>query len=92
MVLSMPAAGTLIGLSADELNTIRAAALQCITAAAVRGVSYSIAGRNFSFPSLESAGQMLMEVNYALGLLTGQRSMSSRANFNPALGKGSPWA
>ena len=88
----MAATGMLVGLTADELNTIKAATLQCITAASVRGVSYSIAGRSFSFPSLESAGAMLLEANYAIWILTGQRSTSVRANFNAGLGKGSPWA
>ncbi len=84
----MAASGTLIGLSPDELNAIKAAAIQCITASAVRGVSYSIAGRNFSFPSLESAQQLLQEASYALGLLTGQRAMNVRVNFNPSIGRG----
>jgi hypothetical protein len=54
----------------------------------VRGTSYSIAGRTFSFPTLEAAQDLLSECNYALGLLNGTRSMNVRANFNPGLGRG----
>lgn len=86
----MAASGKLVGLSADQLNTIIGACQQCIVANTVRGVSYSIAGRNFTFPSLSEAAQMLLEANYALGLLTGQRSANIRANFNVALGRGTP--
>jgi len=84
------ASGTLVGLTADQLNTILAAALQCITANAVRGTSYSIAGRSFSFPDMASVQQTILECNYALALLSGARSGSTRANFNPSLGRGAP--
>lgn len=84
----MAANGSLVGLPAASLNSIIAAAQQCLIANAVRGISYSIAGRNFSFPTLAEAQQLLLEANYALGLLTGQRSPYVRANFNPALGRG----
>jgi len=84
----MAVKGTLVGLTAAELNSIRAAALQCIVAGSIRGVSYSIAGRQFTFPSLESAQNLLQETNFALGLITGDRSMNVRANFNYALGRG----
>lgn len=82
--------GTLIGLDADELTTIRNAAKSAILAATVRGVSYSIANRTFTFPSLESAQSLLSEANYALGLLTGQRSRFVMANFNPSVGRSNP--
>ncbi len=81
--------GTLVGLTTEELADVRAAALQCILAGAVRGLSYTIANRTFQFASLESAQSLLAEANYAMQLLTGQRSNYSRANFNPALGRGS---
>jgi hypothetical protein len=80
--------GTLVGLTGTELGTLRSSALACIIAGTVRGTSYSIAGRTFSFPTLEAAQDLLSECNYALGLLNGTRSMSSRANFNPGLGRG----
>ena len=80
--------GTLVGLTATELTTLRTSALACIVAGTVRGTSYSIAGRTFSFPSLESAQDLLSESNYALGLLNGTRSPNVRANFNPGLGRG----
>jgi hypothetical protein len=86
----MAAMGTLVGLSADELNSIRAAALQCIVANSVRGISYSIAGRQFTFPSMSDCQQLLLETNYALGILTGQRSANVRTNFNYAIGRGTP--
>lgn len=79
--------GRLVGLTPDQLNAIVAAAQQCIVANAVRGISYSIAGRNFSFPSMDEASQLLNEANYALGLISGQRSAYVRCNFNPALGR-----
>jgi len=79
-----------MGCTAAELATIRAAALACITNNTVRGTSYAIAGRNFSFPSLEAAGALLLEANYALGFLQETRATSVRMNFNPALGKGTP--
>jgi hypothetical protein len=79
--------GTLVGLTSAELADVRAAALQCLIAGAVRGINYTIANRTFSFPSLESAQSLLAEANYAAELLTGQRSTFSVANFNPALGR-----
>jgi hypothetical protein len=80
--------GTLVGLTGTELGTLRSSALACIVAGTVRGTSYSIAGRTFSFPTLEAAQDLLSECNYALGLLNGTRSMNVRANFNPGLGRG----
>jgi len=80
--------GNLLGLTATELGTLRSSALACIIAGTVRGTSYSIAGRTFSFPTLEAAQDLLSECNYALGLLNGTRSMNVRANFNPGLGRG----
>lgn len=79
--------GTLIGLDASDLTAIRDAAKGAILSATVRGISYTIANRTFTFPSLESAQALLSEANYALGLLTGQRSNFVKANFNPALGR-----
>ncbi len=87
----MAAIGSLVGLDAADLQSIISAAKQCLVANAVRGQSYAIAGRNFSFPTLAEAQQLLLEANYALGLLTGQRSPYVRANFNPALGRGGSW-
>lgn len=84
----MAVSGSLVGLDSTDLQNIINAAKQCLVANAVRGISYSIAGRNFSFPSLTEAAQLLSEANYALGILTGQRSMNVRANFNEALGRG----
>jgi hypothetical protein len=80
--------GTLVGLTGTELGTLRSSALACIIAGTVRGTSYSIAGRTFSFPTLEAAQDLLSECNYALGLLNGTRSMNVRTNFNPGLGRG----
>lgn len=80
--------GTLVGLSATDLTTIKNAALQCIVAGAIRGINYSIAGRAYTFPSLESAQKMLGEAQYALDVLNGVRSSSVRVNFNSSLGKG----
>jgi hypothetical protein len=81
----MAATGKLIGLSAAELAQVRDAALSCILAASVRGISYSIAGRAFTFPNLESAQDLMQEANFALLRLQGRTSSSVRANFNPAL-------
>lgn len=80
--------GTLVGLTATELGTLRSSALACIVAGTVRGTSYSIAGRTFSFPTLEAAQDLLSEANYALGIINGTRSTNVRANFNPSLGRG----
>jgi len=79
---------TLVGLDAADLEAIRDACKGCIIAQTVRGVSYTIAGRSFSFPSLESAANMLQEANYALGLLSGTFAQVVRANFNPGMGRG----
>lgn len=83
----MAVQGQLVGLSPASLQTILAACEQGIIANAVRGISYGIAGRNFSFASMDDLRQTMNEANYALGLLTGQRSAYVRANFNPALGR-----
>lgn len=77
--------GSLVGLTAAQLQTIIANAQGCIVANTVRGSSYSIAGRSFTFPSLDEASRMLGEANYALGLLTGARSTNVRGNFNRRL-------
>jgi hypothetical protein len=84
----MAAHGKLVGLSQDHLVEIRDAAKQAIVAGLVRGVSYSIAGRSFSFSSISEASTMLLEANYALQLLQGTRSPNAVANFNPSLGRG----
>lgn len=83
----MAVQGQLVGLSGDQLNSIIAACQQGIVANAIRGVNYSIAGRNFGFASMEDLRQTLLEADYALGILTGQRSAYVRANFNPSLGR-----
>lgn len=83
----MAVQGQLVGLSPSSLQTIIAACEQGIVANAVRGVSYSIAGRNFGFADMDALRQTLLEANYALGLATGQRSAYVRCNFNPALGR-----
>lgn len=80
--------GWYINLAPAVIAQIQAAATQCVIAQSIRGVSYSIAGRSFSFPSLESASTCLMECQYALDIQTGNRSMNVRANFNEALGRG----
>ena len=80
---------TLVGLDVPSLIEIRDACKAAIVAGTVRGVSYTIAGRSISFPSLESAQNTLQEALYALGLATGTRAESCRANFNPGMGRGS---
>lgn len=80
--------GWYINLAPAVIQEIQAAATQCIIANSIRGVSYSIAGRNFTFPSIEDASTCLMEAQYALDIQTGRRSMNVRANFNEALGRG----
>lgn len=80
---------TLVGLDAADLVEIRDACKAAIIAGTVRGISYTIAGRSFSFPSLESASATLQEAVYALGILSGTRSSNVRANFNPSIGRGS---
>ena len=78
---------TLVGLEAADLIEIRDACKRAIVAGTVRGTSYTIAGRSFSFPSLESAQNTLQEASYALGLIQGTRSENVRACFNPSLGR-----
>lgn len=80
---------TLVGLPQADLVEIRDACKAAIVAGTVRGISYTIAGRSFSFPSLESAQNTLQEAVYALGLATGTRSEAVRVNFNPGIGRGS---
>lgn len=84
----MAVKGSLQGCTATELQSIRASALACMVNNTVRGTTYTIAGRSFSFPSLEAAQNLLEEANYSLGFLQGTRAMNLRANFNPAIGKG----
>jgi len=80
---------TLVGLESSDLIEIRDACKAAIIAGTVRGISYTIAGRSFSFPSLESASSTLQEAIYALSVLSGARSSNVRANFNPSVGRGS---
>lgn len=82
--------GTLVGLPIATLTSISQAAQQAIIAGAVRGLTYSIGGRSFSFPSLESASQLQIEAQYALDLINGNRSTNSRANFNVSFNRGTP--
>lgn len=79
----------LVGLEAADLIEIRDACKRAIIAGTVRGTSYTIAGRSFTFPSLESAQNTLQEAAYALGLIQGTRSENVRGCFNPGLGRGS---
>lgn len=79
---------TLVGLDAVDLIEIRDACKAAIVAGTVRGISYTIAGRSFNFPSLIDAQNTLQEASYALGLLQGTRSEAVRCNFNPSLGRG----
>ena len=80
---------TLVGLELTDLVEIRDACKNAIIAGTVRGISYTIAGRSFNFPSLESAQNTLQEALYAISLLSGTRSNNVRANFNPSVGRGS---
>lgn len=80
---------SLVGLDAADLVLIRDACKSAIIAGTVRGISYTIAGRSFTFPSLESASATLQEAVYALGVLSGTRASNIRANFNPSVGRGS---
>lgn len=83
----MAASGSLVGIPLADLQSISAAASQCLVNDTIRGVSYSIAGRSYNFPDLASCTKLLEEANYAIGLLTGARSTAIRANFNPSLGR-----
>lgn len=80
---------TLVGLEAADLIEIRDACKAAIIAGTVRGISYTIAGRSFSFPDLNACQNTLQEALYALGIVQGTRSEVVRANFNPSLGRGS---
>jgi len=73
---------TLVGLDASDLEEIRDACKAAIVAGAVRGISYTIAGRSFGFASMSEVQNTLQEAVYALGLLTGARSDVVRSNFN----------
>lgn len=77
-----------VGLDPADLEAIRDACKGAIIAGTVRGISYTIAGRSFSFPSLESASDTLQKALYALSILSGTRSNHVRANFNEGLGRG----
>jgi hypothetical protein len=85
----MAAKGTLVGLPAEELTAIRDAMVQGVLASMARGISYTIAGRSFTFPGMGEAQSMIEEASYALGLLSGTRSGVVRANFNDGMGRGS---
>ena len=85
----MAVRGSFVGLEAADLEAIRDACKGAIIAGTVRGISYTIAGRSFTFPSLADASNTLQEALYALGRLNGTRSDYVRANFNPSVGRGS---
>ncbi len=85
----MAGVNSLVGLESADLIEIRDACKAAIVAGTVRGVSYTIAGRSFSFPSLSDCQSTLAAAIYALGLLSGTRSTNVRANFNPSLGRDS---
>ena len=75
------------GWSVAELTTFREALITSATALLVRGSSYSIAGRSFSFATLTEIKDTIAAIGYSLGKLTGTRSDHVRANFNPSVGR-----
>lgn len=85
------AKGTLVGQPIDVLQTLVTQTAAAIVAVLVRGKSYTIAGRSYTFSELSELQDLSNEASYALGLLTGARSNNVRANFNPALGRGGPY-
>lgn len=84
----MAVTGALVGLDLPTLESLKDTFTQALVNGAVRGNSYTIAGRAHTFSTVTEMAAMLNEVNYALGLLTGQRSAMVRPNFNPARGRG----
>lgn len=76
------AKGIYLSFTATQIQEIADAARNGILDVTARGVTYNIAGRSFTFPTIESCNTAIEECTYALGRLNGTVSTSVRVNFN----------
>lgn len=70
----MAVTGIFVGLTVAQLTQLQTDYLACLTAIAVAGQSYTIAGRQFNRAQLEEVKEALGEINYALSVTAGSSS------------------
>jgi hypothetical protein len=58
--------GAFVGLDETTLTQMRTDWLNCLTALAVGGQSYAIAGRNMTRANLQEVKMIILEINHAL--------------------------
>jgi hypothetical protein len=75
--------GRFFGLTAAQLTTLQTEYLACLSAIAVAGQSYTIAGRQFNRANLAEVAQTLGDINDALARAQGTRITQTFARFGP---------
>ncbi len=73
--------GAFYGLTAAQLTTLQTDFLACLTAIAVAGQSYTIAGRQFNRANLPEVRETLAEINAALTRANGTSATQTFARF-----------
>jgi hypothetical protein len=73
--------GRFYALTAAQLTTLQTEYLACLSAIAVAGQSYTIAGRQFNRANLAEVAQTLGDVNDALARLNGTRTTQTFGRF-----------
>ena len=74
--------GRFYALTAAQLTTLQTDYLACLSAIAVAGQSYTIAGRQFNRANLAEVSQTLGDINDALARAQGTRTTQTFANFS----------
>lgn len=77
----MAVTGLLVGLPLATLQQLQTDYTACLTAIAVAGQSYTIAGRQFNRAQLDEVKEMLGEIVYALARTSGSGISSPTQTF-----------
>jgi hypothetical protein len=77
----MALTGRFYGLTAAQLTTLQSQFLECLSAIAVAGQSYTIAGRQFNRANLAEVSQTIGDINDALARVQGTRTTQTFARF-----------
>ena len=82
----MGGSGAFFGLSAADLETMKAEWLACLSAIATAGQSYTIGGRTFTRPNLNEVKDMIKDINDAIDLAAGRRVRRVYPDFSQSRG------
>jgi len=77
----MALTGRFYGLTSAQLTTLQGQYVDCLSAIAVAGQSYTIAGRQFNRANLAEVSQTLGDINDALARLNGTRTTQTFGRF-----------